>query len=160
MGQSGHPSAASVGLPGAWNLCAGNTGYDPLLDNEPQLARSMATSVRQRIAYGERSGEKVQHIGHSFGYEGERPELKGMHLASVNGFSLHANTDAAAHRGDQLDSFHCPLLLLAFAKRYWRSMKPPQASAYRGSARCGSVCQRFSIALLPHAWLSPAVVVS
>jgi hypothetical protein len=79
------------------------TGYDPLLDNEPELARSMAASVRQRIAYGERAGEKVRRIGSGFGYEGERPELKGPRCASVNGFSLHANTEISAHRRDQLE---------------------------------------------------------
>jgi hypothetical protein len=79
------------------------TGYDPLLDNEPELARSVAASVRQRIAFGERTGEKVRRIGHGFGYEGEQPELKGMRCATVNGFSLHANTDVAAHRRDQLE---------------------------------------------------------
>jgi hypothetical protein len=79
------------------------TGYDPLLDNEPQLARTMAASVKQRIAFGERAGEKVRRIGSGFGYEGERPELKGPRCASVNGFSLHANTDIPAHRRDQLE---------------------------------------------------------
>ncbi len=29
------------------------TGYDPLADDEPELARSMAASVQQRIAFGE-----------------------------------------------------------------------------------------------------------
>jgi Transposase zinc-binding domain/Putative transposase len=53
------------------------TGYDPLLDNEPELARTMAASVTQRIAFGERPGEKVRRIGSGFGYEGERPALKG-----------------------------------------------------------------------------------
>jgi hypothetical protein len=79
------------------------TGYDPLLDNEPELARTMAASVKQRIAFGERAGEKVRRIGSGFGYEGERPELKGPRCASVNGFSLHANTDIPAHRRDQLE---------------------------------------------------------
>jgi hypothetical protein len=79
------------------------TGYDPLLDNEPELARTMAASVKQRIAFGERAGEKVRRIGSGFGYEGERPELTGPRCASVNGFSLHANTDIPAHRRDQLE---------------------------------------------------------
>ncbi|MEE8301576.1 MAG: transposase, partial [Candidatus Tectomicrobia bacterium] len=79
------------------------TGYDPLLDNEPELARTMAASVKQRIAFGERAGEKVRRIGSGFGYEGERPKLKGPRCASVNGFSLHANTDIPAHRRDQLE---------------------------------------------------------
>src|SRR5262245_38407413 len=79
------------------------TGYDPLLDTEPALARTMAASVKQRIAFGERAGEKVRRIGSGFGYEGERPELTGPHCASVNGFSLHANTEIPAHRRDQLE---------------------------------------------------------
>jgi hypothetical protein len=79
------------------------TGYDPLLDTEPELARTMAASVTQRIAFGERAGEKVRRIGSGFGDEGERPKLKGPRCASVNGFSLHANTEIAAHRRDQLE---------------------------------------------------------
>ena len=35
--------------------------------------------------------------------KGERPELTGPRCASVNGFSLHANTDIPAHRRDQLE---------------------------------------------------------
>jgi hypothetical protein len=45
----------------------------------------------------------VRRIGSGFGYEGERPELKGPRCASVNGFSLHANTAIPAHRRDQLE---------------------------------------------------------
>jgi hypothetical protein len=55
------------------------TGYDPLLNNEPDLARTMAAAVKQRIAFG------------------ERPELTGPRCANVNGFSLHANTEIPAH---------------------------------------------------------------
>jgi hypothetical protein len=79
------------------------TGYDPLLDNEPELAHAMAASVKQRIAFGERTGQHVRRIGSGFGYAGERPELKGPRCASVNGFSLHANTHIPAHRRDQLE---------------------------------------------------------
>jgi hypothetical protein len=79
------------------------TGYDPLLDTEPDLARTMAASVTQRIAFGERAGENVRRIGSGFGYEGERPACKGPRCATVNGFSLHANTDIPAHRRDQLE---------------------------------------------------------
>ena len=39
------------------------TADDPLLDNEPELARTMAASVMQRIAFVERAGEKVLRIG-------------------------------------------------------------------------------------------------
>jgi Putative transposase len=79
------------------------TGYDPLLDNEPELARTMAASVKQRIAFGERAGQNVRRIGSGFGSEGERPALTGPRCASVNGFSLHANTAIPAHRRDQLE---------------------------------------------------------
>src|SRR5262250_2842472 len=33
------------------------TGYDPLVDDEPALARTVAASVQQRIAFGERAGQ-------------------------------------------------------------------------------------------------------
>ena len=79
------------------------TGYDPLLDTEPELARTMAASVKQRIAFGERAGEKVRRINSGFGYAGERPALTGLRCASVNDFSLPANTEIPAHRRDQLE---------------------------------------------------------
>ena len=33
------------------------TGYDPLCDDAPELAHTMAASVQQRIAFGERAGQ-------------------------------------------------------------------------------------------------------
>ena len=79
------------------------TGHDPLGDDEPELARTMAASVQQRIAFGERAGQKVRRIGSGFGYEGESPTLTGTRCASVNGFSLHANTHVPPHRRDELE---------------------------------------------------------
>src|SRR5215470_9687654 len=79
------------------------TGYDPLRDHEPALARTMAASVQQRIAGGERAGQPVRRVGSGFGYEGETPRLTGPRCASVNGFSLHAHTAIPAHRRDQLE---------------------------------------------------------
>ena len=79
------------------------TGYDPLRDDEPELARTMGTSVKQRIAFGERAGQNIRQIGSGFGYEGECPERTGPRCTSVNGFSLHANTQVPAHRRDQLE---------------------------------------------------------
>src|SRR5207302_10893951 len=72
------------------------TGYDPLGDDAPELARTMAASVQQRIAFGERAGQKVRRIGSGFGAEGEPPTLSGARCASVHGFSLHANTQVSA----------------------------------------------------------------
>jgi hypothetical protein len=79
------------------------TGYDPLVEDEPELARTLSASVQQRIAFGERAGQKVRRIGSGFGSEGERPTLSGPRCASVHGFSLHANTQIPAHRRDQLE---------------------------------------------------------
>jgi hypothetical protein len=79
------------------------TGYDPASDEDPELARTMAASVQQRIACGERAGQQVRRIGSGFGDAGERPTLTGTRCASVNGFSLHANTSIPAHRRDQLE---------------------------------------------------------
>jgi hypothetical protein len=79
------------------------TGYDPLRDTAPELAHTMAASVQHRIAFGERAGQHVRRIGSGFGSEAEAPRLTGPHCASVNGFSLHANTAIPAHRRDQLE---------------------------------------------------------
>jgi hypothetical protein len=78
------------------------TGYDPLRDTAPELAHTMAASVQQRIAFGERAGQQVRRIGAGFGHEGEAPRLTGPRCASVHGFSLHATTAIPAHRRDQL----------------------------------------------------------
>jgi len=45
----------------------------------------------------------VRRIGAGFGSEGEAPTLTGPRCASVQGFSLHANTQVPAHRRDQLE---------------------------------------------------------
>jgi hypothetical protein len=79
------------------------TGYDPLRAHEPALARTMAASVQQRIACGERAGQPVRRIGAGFGHEGEAPRLTGPRCASVHGFSLHAQPQIPAHRRDQLE---------------------------------------------------------
>src|SRR5262249_38337182 len=79
------------------------TGYDPLVEDAPALARTPAASVPQRIAFGERAGQKIRRIGAGFGYEGEVPTLTGPHCASVQGVSLHAHTHIPAHRRDQLE---------------------------------------------------------
>jgi len=52
-----------------------DTRYDPLVVDEPALARTLAASVTQRIAFGERAGQQVRRIGAGFGSEGERPML-------------------------------------------------------------------------------------
>src|SRR5262252_5892079 len=79
------------------------TGYDPLRADEPALARTLAASVQQRMAFGERAGQHVRRIGSGFGHEGEHPTLTGPRCARVHGFSLHANTAIPAPRRDQLE---------------------------------------------------------
>ena len=79
------------------------TGDDPLGDDAPELARTMAASVQQRLACGERAGQKVRRIGAGFGAEGEAPTLTGPRCASVHGLSLHAHTHVPAHRREQLE---------------------------------------------------------
>src|SRR5262249_3245985 len=79
------------------------TGDDPLVEDAPALARTLAASVTQRIAFGERMGQKVRRIGAGFGHEGEAPTLTGPHCARVQGFSVHAHTQVPAHRRDQLE---------------------------------------------------------
>src|SRR5713226_9178321 len=53
------------------------TCYDPLRDDAPELARTMAASVQQRIAFGKRTGQQVRRIGSGFGAEGEASRLTG-----------------------------------------------------------------------------------
>ena len=60
--------------------------YDPLHDDAPELARTLAASVQQRIAFGERAGQHVRHIGAGFGREGERPLLSGPAVPASTGF--------------------------------------------------------------------------
>jgi hypothetical protein len=62
------------------------TEYDPLRDSAPELACTLAASVQQRIACGERAGQQVRRIGTGCGDEGEAPTLTGPRCASAQGF--------------------------------------------------------------------------
>ena len=93
----------SLGYLEAGSDAAVATGYDPLMDDEPALAHTLAASVKQRIAFGERASQQVRRMGSGFGYAGGLPARTGPRCASVNGFSLHANTQVPAHRRDQLE---------------------------------------------------------
>jgi hypothetical protein len=99
------------------------TGYDPLVDDAPALARTLAASVQQRMAFGERAGQKVRRIGAGFGSAGEAPMLTGPHCASVQGFSVHAHTQVPAHRRDQLEC------LIRYTARGAVSLERLQAAA-------------------------------
>jgi hypothetical protein len=93
----------SVGYLEAGGDAAVATGYDPLVEAEPALAWTLAASVQQRMAFGERAGQRVRRIGAGFGSADEVPTLTGPHCASVQGLSLHAHTQSPAHRRDQLE---------------------------------------------------------
>ena len=93
----------SLGYLEAGSDAAVATGYDPLMDDEPALAHTLAASVKQRIAFGERASQQVRRMGSGFGYAGGLPARTGPRCASVHGFSLHANTQVPAHRRDQLE---------------------------------------------------------
>jgi catechol 2,3-dioxygenase-like lactoylglutathione lyase family enzyme len=79
------------------------TNSAPLLDNAPELARSMAASVRQRIVWGARAGKQGRRMGSGCGAEGQCPERKGPRCARVNDVALHASTPIPAHRREQLE---------------------------------------------------------
>src|SRR5262249_31831561 len=100
------------------------TGYDPLGEDAPELARTMAASVQQRIAWGERAGQRVRRLGAGFGSAGEAPTLTGPHCASVQGFSLHAHPQIPAHRRDELER------LIRYTARGAVSLERLQADAH------------------------------
>src|SRR5262249_33883957 len=79
------------------------TGYDPLGEDAPALARTMAASVQQRMACGERAGQRVRRLGAGCGRAGEPPRLTRPHYARVQGLSPHAHTLAPAHGRDALE---------------------------------------------------------
>lgn len=65
--------------------------------SDDTLSAINAASVVGRIALGERAGLRVRRIGSSFGYEGEKPLMRGYLCASMNGFSIHGATSIKSH---------------------------------------------------------------
>jgi len=86
------------------------TGYDPLVDNAPELARPLAASVQQRIAFGERAGQQVRRIGAGFGAEGERPtpRQQGLDEEATDTGSPHWSWAQLLKRVFALDMARCP----------------------------------------------------
>src|SRR5438132_9905974 len=72
----------SLGYLEAGGDAAVATGYDPLVEDAPALARTLAAAVQQRMAVGERAGQKVRRIGAGLGTAGEVPTLTGPHWPS------------------------------------------------------------------------------
>jgi hypothetical protein len=57
----GIPRLSCCGPIEAWSSLSADpvaTGYDPLVDAEPELARTLSASVQQRIDFGERAGQR------------------------------------------------------------------------------------------------------
>lgn len=87
----------------------------------------MEASITSKIAFGERAGKMVRKIGSGFGFEQERPLVKGYLCSSVNGFKLHEAVHVAAENRDRL------LQLIKYVKR------PPLANEKLFQAKKGDL---------------------
>ena len=70
--------------------------------DEPLFASLMSASTQNRIATGDRSGQRVRKVG-SFGVAGERAIKEGSLCAYLGGFSLHANVFIEAGKPKKLE---------------------------------------------------------
>jgi len=87
-------------------------------------------SVQNRIALGERAGQRVRKLG-SFGLGGEPILQEGTRCASLGGFSLHANTAVEADEKDRLEK------LCRYVAR------PPIAEMRLSESKDGAIIYRF-----------------
>ena len=69
-----------------------NPTIDEMFRDYDALSMATCSSIAGKIAFGPNAGKYVTRIGSGFGYGEEIPLIKGKRCASVNGFSLHANT--------------------------------------------------------------------
>jgi len=76
-------------------------GGDLFRDHDA-IAQATSSSIAGKIAFGPNAGKYVTRIGSGFGYGEEIPLIKGKRCASVNGFSLHANTAINSLQRDRL----------------------------------------------------------
>jgi hypothetical protein len=117
-------------------------GYAPVRNpesNEPESIEQdelgladlcQGASVQNRIALGERAGQRVRKLG-SFGLGGEPVLQEGTRCASLGGFSLHANTSVEADEKDRLEK------LCRYVAR------PPIAEMRLSESRDGGIIYRF-----------------
>jgi len=75
---------------------------DDLFRDYDAIAQATSSSIAGKIAFGPNAGKYVTRIGSGFGYGEEIPLIKGKRCASVNGFSLHANTAINSLQRDRL----------------------------------------------------------
>jgi len=100
-------------------------------ETEPSLTElCQGASVQNRIAVGERAGERVRKVG-SFGIGGDPILNEGSRCASLGGFSLHANTAVSAGEKDRLEK------LCRYVTR------PPIAEMRLHETREGGIIYRF-----------------
>ncbi len=64
---------------------------NPIFAESEQLAAAVSTSSVMRVAFGDRAGCRVRHIGRGFGWEDEEVVANGRRCFSVNVFTIHAN---------------------------------------------------------------------
>ena len=75
---------------------------DDIFRDYDALSLATSSSIAGKIAFGPNAGKYVTRIGSGFGYGEEIPLIKGKRCASVNGFSLHANTAINSLQRDRL----------------------------------------------------------
>ena len=69
------------------------SAFDPAADDSPLLAGCYAASVGQRVATGERAGQRVRRVGRR---EGQYEARLGPRHGHVDGFDLHADIEVPA----------------------------------------------------------------
>jgi hypothetical protein len=74
---------------------------DPFAFEQPVMAALFGASIQNRIAVGERAGQKVRRIGHDASI-GDVYRI-GKRCAVCDGFSLHANVKIEGHDRDKLE---------------------------------------------------------
>ena len=75
---------------------------DEMFRDYDALSLATSSSIAGKIAFGPNAGRYVTRIGSGFGYSEETPLIKGKRCATVNGFSLHANTAINTLQRDRL----------------------------------------------------------
>jgi len=75
---------------------------DEIFRDHDALSLATSSSIAGKIAFGPNAGKYVTRIGSGFGYGEEIPLIKGKRCASVNGFSMHANTSINTLQRDRL----------------------------------------------------------
>jgi hypothetical protein len=106
---------------------------EPEYEDESELGLTdlcQGASVQNRIALGERAGQRVRKLG-SFGLGNEPILQEGARCASLGGFSLHANTSVEADEKDRLEK------LCRYVAR------PPIAEMRLSESREGGIIYRF-----------------